>query len=371
MNRSQFVVKGLNQEKAFNNLSKEIKVYKIKRPEYNLSTFEVDSKNEKKANSILSSMGLEVTVVGHKGFVKKLKSFFSFYGIICGIVISILFYILQYNFILKIEIWGNENLSASVVKDYADSLLGSHFKSKVDTKEIENKIKNKFNLASSVSVAIVGQTLIINLNEGILPPEMEDEFAPIISNEDGLVTSITLIQGTLNVKVGDIVKKGDVLVFPYIIDADGNERKVKPQADIEAEVWLRKEYCHKDYVVKSQRTGEKAVCNRVLLNGKEIYKYESKTEFDCYEEETTYQNLISSNLIPFKFERTTRYELETVEINNPFEDNKEEIVNLARENVLIFLQKNEIIKDEKYFVREGGGCYFIDYIITTCRNIGG
>ncbi len=371
MNRSQFTVKGLNQEKAFNNLSKEIKVYKIKRSEYNLSTFEVDSKNEKKATSILSSMGLEVSVVGRKGFTKKIKTFFSFYGIICGLIISIFFYILQYNFILKIEVWGSKNLSASEVKDYADSLLGSHFKSKIDTKEIENKIKDKFHLASSVSVAIVGQTLIINLNEGILPPEMEEEFLPIVSEEEGLVTAITLVQGTLNVKVGDIVKKGDVLVFPYIIDADGNERKVKPQAQIEAEVWLRKEYCHKDYVVKSQRTGQKAVCNRILLNGKEIYKYESKTQFDCYEEETTCQNLILNNLLPFKFERTTRYELETVEISKPFEENKDEIVSLARQNVLIFLQKNEIIKEEKYFVREGGGCYFIDYIITTCRDIGG
>ena len=371
MNRSQFQIKGLNQEKAFNTLSKEVKVYKIKRKEHNLSTFEVDSKDEKKTKNILGSQGLEVSVLGHKGILKQIKNLLKSYGIIVGIIISLCLYIFQYNMIFKIEVRGSEGGIESEVKIFTSQILPSRFKQKINTKEVERKIKDNFQLVSSVSVAIVGQSLVINLNEAVLPPEMNDEFQPLVSEENGVVTKIELIQGTLNVKVGDVVKKGDILVYPYIIDTDGKERKVKPSAVIDADVWFEKEYCHKDYVVRTQRTGRKSNSCKVTLKGKTIYSHEEKRDFENFEVETNSQNLVDNNLIPFVLERTVYYELETVEITKPFEENKEEIIDLARENVLIFLQKNEIIKEEKYFVRQGGGCYFIDYIIYVSRNIGG
>lgn len=371
MSRSQFRIKGLNQEKVFNSLSKEVKVYNIKRESHDKATFEVDSKYEKKTKSLLSGCGLEVEVLGSKGFTKKILNLFKNYGIILGIVLSLIFYLVQYSLVLKVEVWGSVTLPKEEIEMFTNSILPSRFKSKINTKLIESEIKDKYSLASSVSVAIIGQSLIVNLNEGVLPSEMGGEFRPLVSDYDGLVTSINLIQGTLNVKVGDIVQKGDVLVCPYIIDTDGQERKVKPKADIEAEIWIQKQYCHKDYVVKTQRTGNKVVSSKVMLSGKVIYSHNKEAHFKNYEIENEQRDLTTNNLIPFKLERTVYYELETVEISKPFYENKEEIINLARENVLIFLQKNEIIKEEKYFVREGGGCYFIDYIVTTSRNIGG
>lgn len=370
MSRSKFEILGLNQEKVFNLLSKEVKVYKIKR-EHNRATFEVDSENEKKVYSILNNFNLSLNLLGQNGFKKKVKKFFSSIGLVIGCVICLFIYLIQYNFVLKIEVWGNEEVSSSEIKSYANEILTSRFKGDINTKQVEEKIKKKFEVVSSVSVAIVGQTLVINLNEADIPSEMKGEFEPLVSQEDGIITKISLIQGTLNVKVGDIVKKGDVLVYPYIIDTDGEERKVQPQAEIEADVWLRKEYCHKDYVLKTQRTGRTSQVATVLLFGKEIYRYKSKIEFEFFEEEKNSQDLIINNIIPFKLERKICYELENVEIIKPFDENKSEILELARQNVLIFLKKNEIIKDEKYFVREGGGCHFVDYIITVSREIGG
>lgn len=371
MNTSKFEVRGLNQERAFNILSKEVKIFKIERLQYNLSTFEVECREEKRVREILERNNLEVQLLSRHGLKKKLKNLFSCYGIIVGVIISIIFYLLQSPFILKIQVYGNQNLSAYEVQTYARGLIGNGFKKGIDSQKIANQIKSEFALASSVSVAIVGQTLIINLNEGILPSEMQGEFLPIVSEFDGLVSKITLIQGTLNVGVGDVVRKGDVLVFPYIIDADGEKRDVQPRADIQADVWIEREYCHKDYVIKTQRTGKKIVQNRVLLCGKEIYNHRQRGNFEEFEVEQKVENLVLNNLIPFKVEKTTYFELERIEINMPFEENKEEIIDLARQNVLIFLQKNEIIKEEKYFLKNGGGCYFIDYIITVSRNIGG
>lgn len=370
MNRSRFQLKGLNQERAFNNLAKHVKIYKINKQE-NLSTFEVDSKDEGRVKELLSSGGFDVVLLGRRGFKKFIKKIFSSYGIMLGIVLGIAFYLLQYNFVLRVDVQGNQTLSSSEIEDYVGGLLGNRLKSQVDSKAIEEGIKKEFPLASSVSVALIGQTLVININEGVIPPEMGDEFSPIISEYDALVTDVELIQGTLNVKVGDVVQKGDILVYPYIIDADGEKRGVQPRANIEADLWIRQEYCHKDYVVKTQRTGRSYDKTRVLLWNVEIYSYDGGMNFGGWEEEKSVVSLSQNNLLPLFLERTTIYELEEIEINKPFEENKEEILELARQNVLIFLEKNEIIKEEKYFVKGGGGCYFIDYIITVSKNIGG
>ena len=364
-------MKGLGQEKAYNLLSKKVKVYKITRKEHNLSTFEIESRDEKKIKEIVAGTGVEVQSIGEKGISKKIKDFFCCYGIIAGLVIASMLYFLQYNFVFKIEVWGNKTITTVEVKDYTNKILTSKLKAKINTKDIENKIKRNFNLASSVSVAIIGQSLVVNLCEGVLPPEMEGDFESIKSDYDGLVTDIKLIQGTLNVKVGDVVQKGDILVYPYIIDTDGEKREVKPQAEIMADIWLRGEYCHKDYTIKTQRTGNYEVKSNVFLGNKIIYSQNKILKFQDFEEEKKVEDLVYNNLLPFKVEKTYYYELETVEINKPYEENKEEIIELARQNVLIFLEKNEIIKEEKYFVREGGGCHFIDYVITANRNIGG
>lgn len=371
MNRSCFEIRGLNQERELNSLSKEVKLYKVKRLEYNKTTFEVARKNEKQVFDILSTSNLEITFLGHRGLKNFVKKFCSSVGLVVGILTSLIFYILQYGVIMKIEVCGNSEVSTAEIVNYTNSILASRIKSEINEREIEDKIKSNFKLVSSISVAIVGQTLVINLNEGNLPIEMEGEFLPIVSEADCLITKIDLIQGTINVKVGDIVKKGEILVYPYIIDSEGERRNVQPKAEIEADVWLKGEYCHNDHVVKIQRTGKVAVVNRVLLFEKEIYKYSEENKFSIFEEETECRYLVESNTLPFKLERKIYYEMEKVEIFQPFEENKTEIIELARKNVLIFLKKNEIIKEEKYFVREGGGCHFIDYFITVSRNIGG
>ena len=90
-NRATIKVKGLNQERAINNLSKTLKIYNYKREEQNLSQFEVELKHTKKIKQMLEQEGLEVLSISHKGFYSKIKQSFLRYGILAGIVIIILF----------------------------------------------------------------------------------------------------------------------------------------------------------------------------------------------------------------------------------------------------------------------------------------
>lgn len=368
--RTHIKVKGLNQERVLNNIIKKVEIYNYNKEEHNISTFEVHFKDRKIIKKLLQEQGLEVVSISHKGILSKLKNLLYCYGIIIGLVVISLFYTLQYSFIWKFEVWGVEEKSEQAnIIDFTKKSLESRFKFSIDTDEIEIKLKDNFEQISSVSVAIVGQSMIININEAILPNEMQGEFEPIKSDYDGIITKINLIQGTLNVKEGDIVRQGDILVFPYIIDSQGQERKVEPKAEIYADVWYSTQSKHYDYRIETKRTGQIITNSEVLLFGLSIYQNTHEIQFDKYEKEEYTQDLISNNLLPFKLKKTIYYEIEIIEINEPFDQKKDEIIQKAREKTLIFLQENEIIINESYSLKEDMGCWTINYVITTNKNI--
>lgn len=370
-NRTKIKVKGLNQERAINNLSKTIKIYNFSRKEHNVSEFEVDYNNSKHIKKMLEGQGLEVVSLKSRGPAFFIKEFFKRGGLIAGIIFALIFYILQYSFILKIEVWGGEASQCSLVKNFIEDNLDSKLKYNISTEELEILVRNNFDFVSSVSVAFVGQSIVVNLNPSLLPDEMGTGFSPLVSEYDGMITEINLIQGTLNCSVGDIVQKGDVLVYPYVTDSSGKVYEVEPKADITAQVWLSGQEIHYDYRILTYRTGKSKVQSQVLLGGLMIYSKTPDILFENYECEVYTKQLTKNLLLPFKLKKTIYYEIATEEIIEPFEEVKEEIISKARQKALIFSDKNDIIIDEKYTLSEGGGCHIVDYVVTVSKNIGG
>ena len=370
-NKTIFKIKGLNQERSFNNISKTVSIYNIKKEDDGTSQFEVDYKDAKKTKKFLEQQGFQILSVTNHGILFKFKNLFTRYGIVAGLIFCLLFYILQYNFILQVKVLGQPSEIQSLIKEYVVDNLNSNFKYNIDTKEIENSIKAEFDQVSSVSVAIYGQTLLINYNPSTIPEEMRGEFDPIVSEYDGMITDIELVSGTLNVKVGDIVQKGDVLVYPYIIDTDGETRQVTPSAKITANVWFSESITHYDYRLETKRTGKKIVSSFVKLGDLVIYSHDKENNFQEYEVESYSQPLTKNLLLPFTLEKIVYYQTQTDEIIEPFEEVQEEVIEKAREKTLIFLDKNAIIIDENYIIKDAGSVHNVIYTITTSITFGG
>lgn len=370
-NKTIFKIKGLNQERSFNNISKTVSIYNIKKEDDGTSQFEVDYKDAKKTKKFLEQQGFQILSVTNHGILFKFKNLFTRYGIVAGLIFCLLFYLLQYNFILQVKVLGEPSEIQSLIKEYVVDNLNSNFKYNIDTKEIENSIKAEFDQVSSVSVAIYGQTLLINYNPSTIPEEMRGEFDPIVSEYDGMITDIELVSGTLNVKVGDIVQKGDVLVYPYIIDTDGETRQVTPSAKITANVWFSESITHYDYRVETKRTGKKIVSSFVKLGDLVIYSHDRENNFQEYEVESYSQPLTKNLLLPFTLEKIVYYQTQTDEIIEPFDEVQEEVIEKAREKTLIFLDKNAIIIDENYIIKDAGSVHNVIYTITTSITFGG
>ncbi len=368
--KTRIQVKGLNQERIINSIIKDYKIYNFSRKNHQLSEFEIDFIHHKKLIKILKDSGLEVKTLLHRGLISKLKTNLTRFGIISALVICFLVYLLQYSFILKIDIYGINKETSKEIETFLNNTLQSRNKSKIDTKNLEFMIKENFEEVSSVSVAFVGQSLVININETVLPEELK-EGQPIVSQFDGLITKINLIQGTLAVNEGDLVKKGDILVYPYIIDSEGEECSILPQAEIFADIWLNESETFYEYLIKNERTGNKVVKNEVYINNLLLYSNRIENQFSDYEIEESKKCISKNNILPIYKKTTVYYETVAIEIKENFEDAKDRIIEKARQKTLIFLQENEIIKEENYNIRESGGIYQIDYLITVNRNIGG
>ncbi len=369
--RTKITIKSLNQEKKLNILSKQIKLFQIDRREKNIASFEVEDGDLKKTKKLLLENKIEILSVEEHGIKKHLKKLILSWGLISSIVLVSIFYCLQYNLVWQIDVAGTEVLSQSEVSSFVEEQLSSRFKGKIDTKNIEIALKDKYERISAVSVAIVGQTLKINISEAYIPDEMLGNFKPICSQYDGIITKVNLVQGTLTVKVGDIVRKGDVLVEPYIIDTDGEKREVKPEASIEADVWIFGESSHSEFSRRIERTGEKKEFSEVSLFGLKIYSNVKNNTFEHFEYEEREENLTKNLILPLKVKHYTYYETTEIVENKTFSEVQEQKIEEARQNALIYLQESEIIKRETYTIQSAAGTTNVTYILTLSREIGG
>ena len=367
--RSHFKIKSLNREKIFNKISQQFVIYDVKQRD-GFIEFEVDESDGEDVEKFLNQQNVKIYSAVHKGLRRKILNILKMWGVVAGLAIGIALYSLQYFFVFKIEVWGCDELNESEVANFVQENMASRFKGNIDTQRLEISIRDNFELVSSVSVAIVGQSLIVNINEAILPEELNGEFEPIVSQYDGLVTEINLVQGTLNVKQGDIVQKGDILVYPYIIDGDGEQRPVQPKAEIFADVWVEKEDVFYEYQIVEERTGRKIECSEVTLFGLVIYSNTNENTFESFESEKTSSYIAENNILPLIYTKYTFYETKTTEIIRNFEQEKDDLFENLRQKTLIYLPENAIIKDEKSSVKEMAGVFYLSYIITTSLDIG-
>lgn len=365
-----FEVKGLNQERFFNEISKTFKVYDVKRVSKEHCFFKASLFDERKIKKELKKAGFEIISEKHKGVLYHFKKILLSYGLLSGIILGIVLYIIQSLYVRRIEVWGNEKYSDQEIVEFVNVSMNTKLKNRINTKDLENKIFNNFDDLSFVSVAVVGQTVVVNIKEEILPDEMKGGFLPIYSCYDAIIKKIDLIQGTLCVEEGDIIEAGEVLVLPYIINSSGEEMPVKPEANIIAEVWVEGEEIHNAYFEEVYRTGRKIVQNQVYLCGLKLYEKSEENFFSDYEVEEENKPLNKNNLLPFKLKTKTFYEVKKREVAVAFEDVKDELIGKARQKALQNLLEYDIIKNEKAVIRESGNLTTVSYIITLERNIG-
>ena len=276
------------------------------------------------------------------------------------------------NYVLNIKILGNESRSSQdIIAVLNENGVNIFNPLNLKTNEnIEQIILDNFSEVSMVSVIKKGNTILINIKERLLNDEYEQvgKHTSLIATNDGIITDIQLIQGTLLVKIGDIVRTGDYLVAPYVIDSSGNKISIEPKANIYADVWLSGESEHYDVKKITEKTGNQITERAVVFLNQIVYTNKIELPFKEYEMEIT-ERYLSKSIIPIKYKTIKYYETTTYFFEQPFSEVELSKIQEAKDLTFLRLDKDEDVKSESYIISSENGITKVSYSITVSRKI--
>ncbi len=235
-----------------------------------------------------------------------------FAGFLLAIIVVIA---ISSNFIWNIQIEAQDDEEfENIEKDLEEvGLKVGTAKSEIDTKEIMNKLRLKRDDIAWVGMELKGTNMIVKLVKADQKPEIVDdsEYCNIVSDKEGIITKINVQNGTANVKVGDTVKEGMVLVNGWMEGKYTGVRYVHAKAEIEAKIWYTENITIPYNATETIETGEEEVNYGIKLNNFEINfpKGVSKFEFyDTIKEEKKFK-LFSDFYLPISIIKETKKEV--------------------------------------------------------------
>lgn len=360
---------GLNFEKLLNKLCYcgLCILYCERRENFDL-VLKVKVKDKKKCLQIINEFNYEVVYVKNFGMARTYDFLRHFYGLYAGIIVAVVCLCIFSGRIFIIDVIGVSDLQEGDIVTFITQNFS--LDKNISTKEVEYALCDEFDKISFVSCLVKGQTLIVNIKERVVPDELNTSFEPIVATCDCKIQSVNLVSGTLCVGIGDIVKKGDVLVEPYVVLSNGESKSIVAKAEIVGVSWLvGTSSCYLEQIV-FERTGNFVVQNHLQLFGMTIYSNRVDI-YDTYESETKTIDFCKNLIFPFKFVKTCYYETKQVCKITNYEQEKEYYINTAKENALQNLLDDDIIIDETYTENSSSGVVVVSCVLSVERVVSG
>ncbi|AOR22988.1 sporulation protein YqfD [Clostridium taeniosporum] len=279
-------VNSLIPEKIFNILwQRGINVTKIVKLNITTVRFQIPFDSYKEVKEVVNRTKGKVRIVGKSGIIVLLLSIKRKLSLCIGAGLFLLVLYLLSNYIWAIDIQTRNNLSPFEVRKELTSIgiKPGLKKSDINVYNIEKKMEDLDSEVMWVRARIEGSTLRIIVAEKVNPPIIEKVLPEqVLAKMDGEVKRVFTFSGNSAVKPGDIVKKGDVLIFP-IQGNEGFEKEVKPSGKVIANTFYEKSMEVQISGEKIQRTGEKD--SDIYLNfwGKKIYLKKAINDFKYYD----------------------------------------------------------------------------------------
>ncbi len=357
-------------------ISKKIFLWNIKRKKSTILYANLSIKDYKRLKEVAKKTKSKIKIENKKGLpfifhkYRKRKIFLAFFMfIIIGLIATS-------NFIWNIEIRGNIEIKEEEIIELLNQngfKVGSN-KNKIDTNLIINKIRLQRDDIAWMGINMRGTNAIVEIKETDKAPEIidENEYCNIVSNKNASITKINVQNGTAAVNVGDIVKKGDILVLGYMEGKYTGIRYVHSSADIEAKVWYSKKekfYLNQEIQVPTGATEKKYTLN---FNNFKINLYKTLSKFKNYDtiNESKKLMLFSNFYLPIEFIKTTNYEYEKQQKTYTEEELTEIATQKLEQELEQEIDNKENILNRQVNIYPNDGYIEVEVIYEVLENIG-
>ena len=324
-NHVKLNIEGVNLKRLIKNLYKnKIDIYDLNFNSPKNLVITINQKDYKKSKTYLKEY--RVSVIKRYG----INNIFNFGLVHIGLLIGLFFFFviifLNNNFLSTIYITGNSRISnAQIINFLGQKKIKQYtFFNNINVEKLESELENNFNDISLVSVIKKGTNLIINIKEKLNVDEILTS-SDIISDVNGQIIELNIIQGYTKFKVGDSVKVGDILVNGYDFNGE-NKVKCKALAYIKMKVWYSSSYTFLDEELVLERTGKVITNTYYNIFNKMLPMKVKKINFVKYEKETKTQYLFNNFLVPIKIYSEKFYEIKENLVKNDFSLQKNDII---------------------------------------------
>ena len=315
----RIIVEGYYIERFINICrNKKYKMWKLKKNSDIKIELNIEIKDFREICKIAKKTQCKVKIKNKRGLpfllhkYKKRKIFVLF------LILIIFLVFISSNFVWNIEIIEENGLEIENIMGSINTagLTIGEFKSNIDTKEIINKVRLERNDIAWMGIELKGTNAIVKLVKAEEKPKIvdEDEYCNIVSNKNGVITKINAQDGTANVKVGDTVSEGDILINGWMEGKYTGVRYVHAKGEIEARVWYTKKITIQYNATEKRSTGNEEINYGIKINNFKINFPKGVSKFKFYDTIETEDKikLFSNFYLPISVVKTTNQEYEEV-----------------------------------------------------------
>ena len=351
------VVEGYYIERFINICTNNnILIWNLKREENIRLYLNIGISDFKKLTSICKKTKCRVKIESKHGIPFILNKYRKrkIFGILL-IIVSISIYFSS-NYIWNIEIQADDGLEfENIISDINEAgLQVGKIKSKVDTKEVIDKLRLKRDDIAWAGIELKGTNAIVKLVKADSAPEIldENEYCNIVANKSGLITKISAQNGTTQIKEGDVVQQGTVLIKGIMEGKYTEPRYVHATGEIQAKVWYTKSkkiyYNQVEYI----QTGNEEKKYGIKINNFKINFPKRVSKFKLYDTIETEKKLKLFSNLYFPFSVITDTYKETQKTQKTY--NIEEATEIGKQELEQQLE-NEVA-DKENILRENDKC---------------
>lgn len=176
---------------------------------------ETGIKTYKRLHRFAFAHGGKVKIIKRKGLPFLLSPLNNRWGLFAGAVFFVFFISFMGGFVWNITVTGNNRVTEVKIVDYLAQngfSVGTQWSS-VDKEQLEISIMAFFEDVAWISINKLGSTASIEIDETVNKPEMtENNVTNVKAAQDGVIVRMTVNSGWAEVREGDAVIAGDLLI---------------------------------------------------------------------------------------------------------------------------------------------------------------
>ncbi len=334
-------------------ISKKILLWNIKREKSSIMHANISIKDFLELKSIAKSTKCKVKIENKKGMPFILNKYKKRKIFLILLFVIVLLILITSNFVWNVEIRGTDSINKDeIIKELSEQgLTVGKYKGKIDTKQIINETRLKRDDIAWMSINLKGTNAIVEIVEATSKPDIidENEICNIVSDKTGIITKINVQNGTAQVKVGDMVKPGSLLVGGYIEGKYTGTRYVHSSANIEARVWYTKKEKMNFITEIEEKTTNVENKYSLNLNNFVINLYKNLPKFENYDTivSSNKMKLFSNFYLPIELIKTTYYETQKKQVKYTEQEATEILTRKIEEELIEEIpNKNNIVNKQ-------------------------